>query len=83
MVNVSHMLDDMVAAVDEGLSYDGIVSVPQAGLEDADYRTGLAESLRNGVVSPSTRFASRHKLIAARVPGSSFEDGRDHLTSGS
>ena len=52
MVNhVSHMLDDMIAVVDEGFSYDGIVSIPQTGLEDVEYRrSGMGDLLRGSVV---------------------------------
>lgn len=45
------MLDDMIAVVDEGFSYDGIVSIPQAGLEDVKYRSDMANSFRGSVVS--------------------------------
>lgn len=48
--HVSYMLSTMVAAVDEGFSYDGIVSVPEMGLEDVEYRCGLGGSLRDGMV---------------------------------
>ena len=47
--NTSYMLDSMIAAVDNGFSYDGIVSVPDAGLEDA--RFGRADVLRENLVS--------------------------------
>ncbi|KAG9311664.1 hypothetical protein JVU11DRAFT_7899 [Chiua virens] len=39
---VSHMLDSLVDAIDEGFSPDGIRSVPEIGLEDIAYRHGLA-----------------------------------------
>ncbi|KAN0094940.1 hypothetical protein V8E55_003227 [Tylopilus felleus] len=40
------MLDDMITAVDVGFSYDGIVSVPETGLEDVKYqRSSLRESM--------------------------------------
>ena len=35
--HISLMLDSMIAAVDDGFSYDGIVSIPEIGLEDARY----------------------------------------------
>jgi hypothetical protein len=35
---ISLMLDSMITAVDDGFSYDGIVSMPEIGLEDARYR---------------------------------------------
>lgn len=44
------MLDNMVTAVDHGFSYDGIVSVPKIGLEDAGQRPGLASWVDNIVV---------------------------------
>ena len=48
---LSFMLDSMILAVDEGLSYDGIVSIPEIGLEDVDYRSiDLAGSLEDGMV---------------------------------
>ena len=53
---VSYMLNNMIAAVDEGFSYDGIVSVPDTCMEDVEYRSGLlAGSLRDGVVSFSVK----------------------------
>ena len=36
--HISRMLDSMITAVDDGFSYDGIVSMPEIGLEDAMYR---------------------------------------------
>ena len=49
--HLSLMLDSMILAVDEGLSYDGIVSIPERGLEDVGYRSsGLAGLLEDGVV---------------------------------
>ena len=47
---VSLILDSMITVVDEGFSYDGIVSIPETGLEDVGYRTGLAGRLDDGVV---------------------------------
>ena len=44
------MLDAMVLAVNEGLSYDGIVSIPEVGLEDSGRRPGLAARLEDGMV---------------------------------
>ena len=46
---ISLLLKNMVTAVDDGFSYDGIVSLPDTGLEDAGQRPGLA-----GVVEKST-----------------------------
>ena len=50
--HTSYMLDTMIGAVDAGFSYDGIVSMPEIGLEDVRHRSGLASSLRDNVVSP-------------------------------
>lgn len=46
------MLDAMVLAVNEGLSYDGIVSIPEVGLEDFGRRPGPAGRLKDGMVRP-------------------------------
>lgn len=46
------MLDAMIAAVDAGFSCDGILSVPETGLEDVGHRSDLAGSLRDSVVGP-------------------------------
>lgn len=48
----SLVLDNMIAVVDEGFSYDGVVSVPETGLEDVWYRGDLASWLDDGVVRP-------------------------------
>ena len=47
--DLSLLLDLMILAVDEGHSYDGIVSTPELGLEDVGNRAGL---LDRGVVRP-------------------------------
>lgn len=47
---LSVMLDSMIHAVDEGFSFDGIVSIPEMGLEDFGRRPGLAGWLDDGVV---------------------------------
>ena len=39
---ISLMLDSVITAVDDGFSYDGIVSIPETGLEDVGHRPGLA-----------------------------------------
>ena len=49
---ISLMLDSMITAVDDGFSYDGIVSIPETGLEDVGYRPGLAGWLDGGMVRP-------------------------------
>jgi hypothetical protein len=49
--HISHMLDSMIIAVGEGHSYDGIVSMPEIGLEDVDYRD-RPDPLIDGVVRP-------------------------------
>lgn len=72
-----------MTAVDAGFSYDGIVSVPQTGLEDAEYRFGLVASLRDSMVSrPSSTY-----LLRAHGPypvtGSSSDERGSHLTRGS
>jgi hypothetical protein len=46
------MLDSMITAVDDGFSYDGIVSIPETGLEDVGRRPGLAGWLDGSVVRP-------------------------------
>lgn len=52
--HISLMLDSMFTAVEEGFSYDGIVSAPGTGLED---RPHLAVLLHDAVVrSPSVSF---------------------------
>ena len=49
--HLSLMLDSMILAVDEGLSYDGIVSIPEIGLEDVSYKSsGLAGLVEDGMV---------------------------------
>ena len=40
--SILSLLDNVVAAVKVGFSYDGIVSVPETGLEDAGLQPGLA-----------------------------------------
>ena len=47
---ISIMMDSMITAVDEGFSYDGIVSIPKIGLEDVWYRPVLAGWLDEGLV---------------------------------
>lgn len=49
---LSIMLDSMIHAVDNGFSFDGIVSIPEMGLEDFGRRPGLAGWLDDGVVRP-------------------------------
>ena len=56
---ISYMLNSMVAAVDDGFSYDGIVSVPDTGLEGVEYRSGLAGSLRDSVVGSTVQLTCR------------------------
>ena len=46
------MLDSVITAVDDGFSYDGIVSIPETGLEDVGHRPGLAGWLDGSVVRP-------------------------------
>lgn len=50
--HTSNILDNVIAAVDGGFSYDGIVSVSEAGLEDVEHRSRLTDSLRDSVVCP-------------------------------
>ena len=77
------MLDSMMTAVDAGFSYDGIVSVPQTGLEDAEYRFGLVASLRDSVVSrPSLPYSPRAHG-PRHVTGSSSDERGSHLTRNS
>lgn len=49
------MLNSMILAVDNGHSYDGIVSIPEVGLEDYGRRPGLAGWLDDFVVRPSPK----------------------------
>ena len=49
---LSLMLDSMISAVDNGLSFDGIVSVPELGLEDFGHRPGLAGYVDDASVRP-------------------------------
>lgn len=42
--DVVFLLDNMVAAVEVGFSYDNIVSIPAVGLEDVARRRGVADS---------------------------------------
>lgn len=42
---LSIMLDSMIHTVDNGFSFDGIVSIPEMGLEDFGCRPGLAGSM--------------------------------------
>ena len=49
---ISLMLDSMITAVDDGFSYDGIVSIPETDLEDVGHRPGLAGWLDGSVVRP-------------------------------
>ena len=49
--HVSDMLDNMITAVEDGFSYDGIVSIPETGLEDVEHRSGLSGSLCDSKVS--------------------------------
>lgn len=46
------VLDSIITAMDVGFSYDGIVTIPETGLEDVGYRPGLAGWLDGGVVRP-------------------------------
>ena len=46
------LLDNVITAVEVGFSYDGIVSVPETGLEDAGQRPGLAGRIQRGMVRP-------------------------------
>ena len=70
------LLDYTVAAVDEGFSYDGIVSVPEGGLEDIKHRFGQAgELLHDGVVGPlSNLLLSANK---ACTTGTGSDDGTE------
>jgi len=50
---LSAMLDIMILAVEEGLSYDGIVSLPGIGLEDFGHRPGKRVGrVDDGMVRP-------------------------------
>lgn len=53
---LSVMLESMITAINEGLSFDGIVSVPEVGLEDFGRRPGLAGRLDDAVVRPPRFF---------------------------
>ncbi|KAN0094956.1 hypothetical protein V8E55_003243 [Tylopilus felleus] len=66
---LSLMLDSMILAVDEGLSYDGIVSIPERGLEDVSYRhSGLAGLLEDGVEVLRTTAAAISRVVAKFLP---------------
>jgi hypothetical protein len=58
------MLDSMITAVDDGFSYDGIVSIPETGLEDVGRRPGLAGWLDGSVeLFRTTKAAISHKFL--------------------
>ena len=49
--SILSLLDNVVAAVEVGCSYDGIVSVPETGLEDAGLvQTGLIGWIKRRLV---------------------------------
>ena len=50
--SILSLLDNVVAAVEVGFSYDGIVSVPETGLEDAGQQPGLAGWVKRRLVRP-------------------------------
>ena len=74
--HVSFMLDNMIMAVEAGFSYDGIVSIPETGLEDVrEHRSGLAGSLCDSAVSPlSNLLAAGSRGLRSRIGSQPFHE---------
>ncbi|KAG9311630.1 hypothetical protein JVU11DRAFT_7862 [Chiua virens] len=67
MSDPSILLETMIKAIEEGFSPDGILSVPEMGLEDAAYRPGLA-GLSDRVAVVRSGYDSRETLRVLRRP---------------
>lgn len=65
--SISLLLDSVVTAVEVGFSYDGIVSVPDTGLEDAGQRPGLAGWIEAGMVRPLFLLPASTEMTDLRV----------------
>ena len=73
-----HLLDYTVTAMDRGFSYDGIVSIPEGGLEDIKHWFRQAgELLHNGVVGPLSN------LLLLANKACTTGTGSDYGTQGS
>ena len=75
--HVSDMLDNMITAVEDGFSYDGIVSIPETGLEDVEHRSGLSGSLCDSKVSPlSNLLAIGSRRLRYRIGSQLYHEGQ-------
>jgi hypothetical protein len=80
---ISLMLESMVMAVDDGFSYDGIVSIPETGLEDVWYRPGFAGWLDGGVVRPLFLLPTTITNDGSCDSGEISDDSSSHFAGGS
>ena len=78
---VSIMMDSMIAAVDDGFSYDGIVSIPETGLEDW-HRHDLVGWLNAGVVRPLFLLAIAITKEGSYNSGAILDNKRSHFAGG-
>jgi len=75
------MLDTMITAVDDGFSHDGIVSIPETGLEDVGHRSGLAGPLRDSVNRVRMKGAAISRVTVGVFKQNGDHDGKPGTTS--
>ena len=68
---ISLMLDSMITAVEDGFSYDGIVSIPETGLEDVQwYRPGTSTPYSQRQPKPDDAIPEQPPTTSAAIPPS-------------